>query len=309
MYKIFIPIRYSTLQLGTKDKSVSEHLSNLSTLAHILFVVYRKSRTSFMPAQTYENIITFIVAHYKSVAQMKVENITAPFYIFQNSDDRLENLFGILRSLVRGMRGFDGVQFEERATGAMQVAGVFADKPHWEAPSRERGAGDNVNPKSWTGDTSVEHVDLKECWEDGERRAGDIFKESGLFDDRAYNFKKISAKSAYQYITVLKPRGQRVGVFAGEGAAAGSGSDDEHTAMSDDECDGEYKGKEASEDDMKLAGRIFVCPDNGRTYKVVQVTYSRESDAIVAYRKVPIVMSPCIRHLLHSRHSLLCCML
>ena len=73
------------LLLGTNHLSVSKHLSNLSTLAHLLFVVFRKSGTAFIAAQTYENWQSSIKEHYFIIARCKVERIQEPYYVFQDS--------------------------------------------------------------------------------------------------------------------------------------------------------------------------------------------------------------------------------
>ena len=71
--------------LGTNHLSVSEHLSNLSTLSHLLFVIFRKNAGAFIAPQTYENWQSSIKEHFVVVARCKVEGLTQPYYIFQDS--------------------------------------------------------------------------------------------------------------------------------------------------------------------------------------------------------------------------------
>jgi hypothetical protein len=151
------------LLLGTQDKSISQHLTSLSKLSHILLVVYRRRGTSFCPAQTYENIQSFVVAHYKSVAQQKAEG-AHEYYIFQDSDDRLENYFGVMRTLVAAQRGFDMLMAEDRIGATSEIARIYEDNPTW-APRQRRlnGSLDHHRPgRDWTGCIDPRNVTLGE---------------------------------------------------------------------------------------------------------------------------------------------------
>ena len=97
-------------------------------------------------------------------------------------DDRLENLFGNMRQLCCSMKNFDVLQLSERIVSARQVDEVFAQKPEWDAGSRKRmNSLDHHNPKSWTGDTRIETVDLLQCWKNGEVDASRLLTRDGLY--------------------------------------------------------------------------------------------------------------------------------
>ena len=81
---------------------------NLSKLAHLYFVVYRKNKAKFCPHQHYHNTQTMCRSPYYSVAACKGLGIKE-YYIFQDSSDRLEQLFGRARMAQRSNRNFDAV--------------------------------------------------------------------------------------------------------------------------------------------------------------------------------------------------------
>ena len=94
-----------TLMMG-KGLSVSDHLTNLAKLAHILFVCYRQNGTCFLAAHNYANLQSVVKGAFTSVAMAKKAGI-GKYFIFQESDDRLEQLFGILRTMAGQNRNMD----------------------------------------------------------------------------------------------------------------------------------------------------------------------------------------------------------
>jgi hypothetical protein len=76
---------YVFLLLGS-DKSITEHLINLSQMQFILFVLFRRNGTRFQPGQNYSNTSSMIRAKFKSVALAQAEGIKH-YYIFQDCDD------------------------------------------------------------------------------------------------------------------------------------------------------------------------------------------------------------------------------
>jgi hypothetical protein len=291
------------LLLTGSTKSISEHLTSLSKLAHIVLVAYRKQRTKFMAAQTYENIQTMIRAHYKLVAQAKIEEI-GEYYIFQDSDDRLENLFGILRTFVAAMRGMDMLMLEERISAASECARIYASRPELDPGSRRlSGSMDHHNPCSWSGCVDVTVVNLRGCWLAGRAEAKLVLMADGLFSDAQCSFDTINQNSTN--VTTLKPRGERVVVFPGTagGAAGGvssSGSDSDSGGDSDggggDGGDGDRPiRREPNAEETKLVGEYYHDEQSKLLYKIVCVKWSwkymasvsaKHLGTIVAYREV-----------------------
>ena len=74
--------------------SVSEYLIVCSTLAHMLFFMFRQNKTEFIPAQHYRNWQDTIKNMFLAVAVAKANGVEH-FYWFLNTNKRLEQLFGI----------------------------------------------------------------------------------------------------------------------------------------------------------------------------------------------------------------------
>ena len=107
---------FECLFLG-RELSLEQHLDSLSTLAHLLLVLFRRNGTKFVPAQHYSNTQRMIRAHFWSVATAQVHEIDE-YCIFLDSTDPLEQLIGIIRGLHGSGTEVDCVQFDERATAA-----------------------------------------------------------------------------------------------------------------------------------------------------------------------------------------------
>eukprot|EP00966_Prymnesium_polylepis_P036876 855506-Prymnesium_polylepis.1 len=82
------------LSLDAYDRSVAK-------LAHLAFVLYRKNGTAFIPGQHYYNTQILLRTKYVSQAVSKAEG-NAYYFPYQDADDRLEGLFGMVRTLEHG---------------------------------------------------------------------------------------------------------------------------------------------------------------------------------------------------------------
>jgi hypothetical protein len=206
------------------------------------------------------------------------------------------------------MKNFDVLQLSERIVSARQVDEVFAQKPEWDAGSRKRmNSLDHHNPKSWTGDTRIETVDLLQCWKNGEVDASRLLTRDGLYSEHACDFVAMGARLAPQHITMLKPRGRRVGVFPCVRRAAGDYGSDDGSTSSDDDDDGDggddgdngdsdefdepdriqatHKRRKPTAEELKLVNKRYQDESNKKIYVVVEVTYSTSYRQMVAYRK------------------------
>lgn len=139
---------FERLFLG-KELSLEAHLDSLSTMAHLLLVLFRRNGTNFVPAQHYSNTQRMIRGHFWSVATAQVHEIDE-YYLFLDSTDPLEQTFGICRDLHGPGTQFDCVQFEERVTAAMSIRAIYSRHPEWERVSRRlTGSLDHMNPRAW----------------------------------------------------------------------------------------------------------------------------------------------------------------
>ncbi|KAK7016164.1 hypothetical protein R3P38DRAFT_2543037 [Favolaschia claudopus] len=140
------------------DLSLSEQLEHLSAAAHLTLNVYF------------------------CVAKAKVDDPEGNFWLVLLGTDRLEQLFGILHTMIGNDSNLDLLQLVERITGTTECANIFAKYPHWDRPPRrlslpalKRDATelpdkvDHIRPPSWHGSTAVRDVTLLTCWNRGRR--------------------------------------------------------------------------------------------------------------------------------------------
>ena len=148
---------------------------------------------------------------FKSVATCIVEGIEE-YYLFQDCDDKTENLFRDTRSLGGGSANFDVYELEERLGSATILQIIYERYPHLKTLSRHlNGSLDHWNPVSWLGlDGDVDLIDptnvnLKECWKIGSQRAAAALIKDGVFTNAEVNFDAIFA--AEPNVTMYKPNG------------------------------------------------------------------------------------------------------
>ena len=157
-----------------------------SKLAHMAFVLFRQNLGSFVPPQRYYNTSIMLRTKYVSQASSKAEGIDNYFY-YQDADDREEGLFGMVRTLERGMN-FDMVQFEDRGSELMRLDDIYVRNPTWRKNLRRLSGPcfDHINPVAITGKGSdyspvnLNMVVLPTCWLLGASDAKQVDAQSQL---------------------------------------------------------------------------------------------------------------------------------
>ncbi|KAJ8518445.1 hypothetical protein ONZ45_g4480 [Pleurotus djamor] len=174
--------RHLTFPYICVDMSLSEQLTHLSSAAHLLFAMLLedKAGAALMPYQLYTDIMIMIKNAYFCVAKTIVDQPDGKFWLILLGTDRLEVLFGILRTMVGNDANLDVLQLVLRLTGTTEVSTILAKHPEWDRSPRrlqlpalssngnkvDRGV-DHINPSSWKGDVDVRNVNLELCWEAG----------------------------------------------------------------------------------------------------------------------------------------------
>jgi len=164
------------------ELSLSEQLVHLSTAAHILLAMWREDAagSKLMPTQLYIDIMIMIKNIFFCVAKVKADNPNGKFHIIMLGTDRLEELFGILRTMVGTDASLDIMQLLLRMGGTAEVSMILAKHPEWDRSPRRlklpalskngldihKGV-DHIKPASWVGDVSVAKVNLRTCWIEG----------------------------------------------------------------------------------------------------------------------------------------------
>ncbi|KAJ7092187.1 hypothetical protein C8R44DRAFT_554520, partial [Mycena epipterygia] len=154
------------------DFSLSEQLEHLTAAAYITLLLYRDGKQKSLPTLLYTDIMIMIKNVFFCVAKAKVDDPTGRFWIILLGTDRLEQLFGILRTMIGNDTNLDILQLIERITGTTECANILAKYPHWDRPPRQLpDKADHIRPPSWRGDVAVANVTLLTCARRGRRRA------------------------------------------------------------------------------------------------------------------------------------------
>ena len=113
-----------------------------------------------------------------------------------NTNKRLEQLFGITRSMRGGNLNFDCLDLHDHLADYAVVQWIYAEHPEWQEPSRRlNSSADRKHTRSWRGDTKVDEVNLVRCWSNGKDMAIRYLKDSGFFIAMSWIFGKLSGQN------------------------------------------------------------------------------------------------------------------
>lgn len=120
------------------DLSLSEQLEHLSTAAHLILTLYvdDDARSQFIPTPLFVDIGMMIKNAYFCVAKAKIDHPNQPFFLTLLGTDRLESLFGILRTMVGNDTNLDILQLALRITSTTEVSTILAKHPEWDRGPR-----------------------------------------------------------------------------------------------------------------------------------------------------------------------------
>ncbi|KAF9003190.1 hypothetical protein BDZ89DRAFT_1240632 [Hymenopellis radicata] len=172
------------------DLSLSLQLQYLSAAVHVAIIMFRQSGPSFIPSLLYMDIMIMIKNVIFCVAKGKVDDPDGKFWIILLGTDRLETLFGILRTIIGTDANVDELQLLQRLTGTVEVSNILIQKPEWDSRPRRLklpavdkdgvvidSKVDHINPGAWRGDVSLAGVSFLTCWRGGRRLVQDELPE------------------------------------------------------------------------------------------------------------------------------------
>lgn len=168
------------------DLSLSEQLEHLSAAAHLSVALYRAAGgKAFIPTELFTDIMLMVKNTFFCVAKAKVDDPEGCFWIGLLGTDQLEELFGIVRTMVGNNANTDIYQLYYRLTGTTKVSNIFARWPKWDRSpcrlkvpaidrlSKELPDGtDHLKPGSWRGSVKTKHVSLHTAWKCGRQMVG-----------------------------------------------------------------------------------------------------------------------------------------
>ena len=165
------------------DLSLLEQLEHLSAAAHLALVLFKLATgKTFIPTNLYLDVMHMIKNVFFCVAKAKVDDPDGSFWIILLRTDCLEELFGILRTMVGSDSNLDMLSLVSRLSGCAEVSNILAKYPHWDrAPRRLKlptlsrdstqlpNRSDHIKPAAWRGDVHVKNVSLQTSWRRGAR--------------------------------------------------------------------------------------------------------------------------------------------
>jgi len=197
-----------------KHMSVEDLLKTASKLSFLLFFLFRKHKSDLFPNQHYRNVQDTVKNIYCCVTLSKHHKIY-DFIWFLNTSQRLEQLFGIVRSMEGGNLNFDSLGLQQRVGEAATISQIYARHPEWDSPPRKLTCTlDRKNCRSWKGDTNIKHVGVLHCWNHGLNAALACLRKSGIFTEAELSVNLI--KQNEPGADILKPYRKTIGVHAGD---------------------------------------------------------------------------------------------
>ena len=171
------------------DLSLSDQIEHLSMAAHLAIILYRLAGKDFIPTNLYIDLMIMIKNVLFCLAKAKIDDPDGEFWIILLGTDRLEELFGILRTMVRNDANLDILQLVSRLSGTTEVANILANYPQWDhSPRRLKlpamlrkskeipDSADHIKPGSWRGNVKVRDVSLQTSWNRGRRMVEQEFE-------------------------------------------------------------------------------------------------------------------------------------
>jgi hypothetical protein len=163
------------------DLSLSEQLEHLSAATHLTLALFKLATgKSFIPTNLYLDVMHMIKNIFFCVAKAKADDPDGSFWIILLGTDRLEELFGILRTMVGSDSNLDMLSLVSRLSGCAEVSNILAKYPQWDrAPRRLKlptlsrdskqlpDRSDHIKPAAWRGDVRVKNVSLQTSWRRG----------------------------------------------------------------------------------------------------------------------------------------------
>jgi hypothetical protein len=120
------------------ELSLSKQLEHLSTAMHLALSLYAydDTKSGFIPNALFVDIGIMIKNVYFCVAKAKTDHPSEPFFIVLLGTDRLETLFGILRTMIGNDANLDLLQLALRVTATTEVSNILARHPEWDRRPR-----------------------------------------------------------------------------------------------------------------------------------------------------------------------------
>lgn len=182
------------------ELSLSEQVSCLSALAHMLFALYRTHRRKLMPNQLYYDVQTLIKNLVFCIAKQQKLDAAAPFHLLDVGDDPIELLFAFLRMCGGHNSAINFKQAIDRLRAARDIGGVYSRNPDLQHGHRRlkltRSEGvDHINRAMWKGNVIAGGCNLQASWLKGREDAIYILQATQMHRE-SYDFSNLFSSGA-----------------------------------------------------------------------------------------------------------------
>lgn len=193
------------------DLTLSEQVEHLSSAAHLAFALYLKDGTNFIPNNLFIDFNIMVKNVIFTIAKAQTDIPESELHIMLLGTDRLEELFGILRTMIGNDANLDILQLACRLASTTEVSNILAEFTQWDKGLRRlkllvltrestelHRRADHIKPATWRGDVHVKNVSLQTSWNRGR-----------LSVEVEYPFVKdmLAALEEKDNVTMLAPRG------------------------------------------------------------------------------------------------------
>lgn len=175
-------LQHITLPYICIDLSISEQFERLSAAAHLAMYLQRVDGKDGVPALLFTDIMLMVKNAMFCVAKAQEDDRDGSFWLILLGTDRLEELFGNLRTMVGNDANLDVLQVSWRISGTTEVSNILAKYPHWDRPPRRLNlpalardftplphTTDHLKPGAWKGDQRLNTISLRNAWISGRR--------------------------------------------------------------------------------------------------------------------------------------------
>ncbi|KAF8978671.1 hypothetical protein BDQ17DRAFT_1338643 [Cyathus striatus] len=147
------------------DLLLSEKIEYLSATAHLGLALYKKDGKEFLPTNLYTDIMLMIKNVVFCVAKSIVNNPDSEYWITLLRTNQLEQMFGILQTMVGNDANLNILQLVSQLAGTTEVSNIIVKCPHWDREIPEH--ADHIKPGLWRGNVKLMDVLLQTSWRHG----------------------------------------------------------------------------------------------------------------------------------------------
>ncbi|KAH8916385.1 hypothetical protein BT69DRAFT_782239 [Atractiella rhizophila] len=150
--------------------SLTEQLEQLTEAMVLMTIGFRSAKSRFIPWQILHDFLATATGAWVYAARSRRLDPTLEVLLIQLGTDRLEQLFGVLRTVVRGNCSFDMLQAAISSVAAFEVCDILASNPELKPRDKRRDVRpededlDHISVRVWVGEVFGIRGGVKYPW-------------------------------------------------------------------------------------------------------------------------------------------------